>query len=57
MEILWDWFHRIYDVETIVRAGGLVAIAAIVFTETGLFVGFFLPGDEKRGLAEPPLSD
>ena len=45
MEILWDWFHRIYDVETIVRAGGLVAIAAIVFTETGLFVGFFLPGD------------
>ena len=45
MEILWDWFHRIYDVETIVRVGGPVVIAAIVFAETGLFVGFFLPGD------------
>ena len=45
MEFLWNWFHQIYDVETVVRVGGLIAITAIVFTETGLFVGFFLPGD------------
>ncbi|HEY1268429.1 MAG TPA: VTT domain-containing protein [Candidatus Binatia bacterium] len=45
MESLWDLFHKIYDVETIVRVGGLAALTAIVFVETGLLVGFFLPGD------------
>ena len=45
MEFLWDLFHRIYDVEFLVRAGGLVVLTAIVFAETGLLVGFFLPGD------------
>jgi len=45
MEFLWDWFHRIYDVESLVRVGGLLALTVIVFTETGLLVGFFLPGD------------
>ena len=28
-----------------IRWGGYVVLAAIVFSETGLFVGFFLPGD------------
>ncbi len=45
MDFLWELFHRIYDVETIVRVGGLAALTAIVFVETGLLVGFFLPGD------------
>ena len=45
MEWLWDLVHRIYDVEALVRIGGLMALIAIVFMETGLFVGFFLPGD------------
>lgn len=45
MDVLWEWFHKIYDVETIVRVGGLAALTAIVFVETGLLVGFFLPGD------------
>ncbi len=45
MEWLWDLFHRAYDVEALVRIGGLTALIAIVFVETGLFVGFFLPGD------------
>ncbi|MGH9368527.1 MAG: VTT domain-containing protein [Thermoanaerobaculia bacterium] len=44
-----DWFkelfHRLTDVETLVRVGGLSAMTAIVFAETGLMVGFFLPGD------------
>ncbi len=45
MEFLWDLFHRIYDVEFLVRTGGLLALIVIVFTETGLLFGFFLPGD------------
>jgi membrane-associated protein len=45
MEWLWDLFHRIYDVEGIVRVGGILGLAGIVFTETGLLIGFFLPGD------------
>lgn len=31
--------------ETIVESGGLLVIALVVFAETGLLVGFFLPGD------------
>lgn len=45
MEWLWGLFHRIYDVEGLVRVGGLIGLIGIVFMETGLFVGFFLPGD------------
>jgi len=45
MEFFWDLFHRIYDVEFLVRTGGLLALTIIVFTETGLLLGFFLPGD------------
>lgn len=44
-----DWakelFYKLTDVETLVRVGGLTAMTAIVFAETGLMVGFFLPGD------------
>ena len=45
MDFIWDLFHRIYDVESLVRTGGLVVLVMIVFVETGLLVGFFLPGD------------
>ncbi|MDE2059371.1 MAG: VTT domain-containing protein [candidate division NC10 bacterium] len=45
MEWLWSLFHTVYDVEGLVRVGGLMALIAIVFAETGLLVGFFLPGD------------
>ena len=45
MDMIWDLFHRIYDVEFLVRSGGLLALIVIVFVETGLLVGFFLPGD------------
>ena len=40
-----ELIRQIYDVETIIRVGGTGMIAAIVFAETGLMVGFFLPGD------------
>jgi len=64
MHQLMDLFHKIYDVQGLVRVGGLVLIAAIIFAETGLLVGFFLPGDSllvTAGLyctsvnGEPPL--
>jgi membrane-associated protein len=45
MELLWNLFHQIYDVEFLVRAGGLLVLTIIVFVETGLLIGFFLPGD------------
>ena len=40
-----DILHQIYDVEGIIRWGGLLMLVAIVFAETGLMIGFFLPGD------------
>jgi membrane-associated protein len=45
IETLTDLLHRIYDVEAIIRWGGLLMLVVIVFSETGLLVGFFLPGD------------
>lgn len=43
---LLEWcgmFH--FDIEALIASGGLLIIAAIVFAESGLLVGFFLPGD------------
>lgn len=34
-----------FDVETLVGAGNVLLIAAVVFVESGLLIGFFLPGD------------
>jgi hypothetical protein len=45
MHQLVDLFHKIYNVEGLVQIGGIALIAAIIFAETGLMVGFFLPGD------------
>jgi membrane-associated protein len=45
LESIRHLLHSLYDVEGIVRAGGPLLVCIIVFVETGLFVGFFLPGD------------
>lgn len=37
-------FH-LFDLEALITSVGYVGIAAIVFAESGLFFGFFLPGD------------
>jgi membrane-associated protein len=37
--------HDSGHLQEMVRAGGVPLVAAIVFAETGLLVGFFLPGD------------
>jgi len=34
-----------FDVHSIVQTGGILAVTAIIFAESGLLIGFFLPGD------------
>lgn len=38
-------FYDILDPQKIIMAFGLIGIIIIIFSETGLFFGFFLPGD------------
>src|SRR5215470_14101868 len=45
IDTLQNVLHQLYDVEGIIRAGGMLMLIGIVFAETGLLVGFFLPGD------------
>jgi len=45
VEVLKELLQRLSDVRAIVALGGLVMVCGIIFVETGLFVGFFLPGD------------
>lgn len=44
-EFLRHVLAQIYDVRGLIQWGGTVLVCAIVFVETGMFVGFFLPGD------------
>ncbi|OGH62206.1 MAG: hypothetical protein A2848_00565 [Candidatus Magasanikbacteria bacterium RIFCSPHIGHO2_01_FULL_50_8] len=34
-----------FDLITLIKAGGYLAVSGIVFAESGLLIGFFLPGD------------
>ncbi len=45
MEILIEFFSKLQNINELIRWGGYVALAVIIFSETGLFFGFFLPGD------------
>jgi membrane-associated protein len=45
MQQLSELFHRLFDLPALIAWGGYVGVTAIVFAETGLLVGFFLPGD------------
>jgi membrane-associated protein len=45
MQSVVDFFHRYSDLNTLVRTAGLFGLTAIIFSETGLLFGFFLPGD------------
>jgi membrane-associated protein len=45
MDFLIDLFSRVRDVQGLIQWGGYTVLAAIIFAETGLLVGFFLPGD------------
>ncbi|GAA2711790.1 hypothetical protein Apa02nite_084750 [Actinoplanes palleronii] len=37
--------HSLLDPQSLITAVGLAGILAIVFAESGLLIGFFLPGD------------
>jgi len=45
MDFLKEFFSKLTDVKELVRWAGYPGLAMIVFSETGLLVGFFLPGD------------
>ena len=45
MDAIREFFSNIYNVEELIRMGGYTALVVIVFAETGLLAGFFLPGD------------
>jgi membrane-associated protein len=45
LEFLADLVRGAYSLDSLIRWGGYAVLIAIVFAETGLLVGFFLPGD------------
>jgi len=45
VDFIQHYFPWIPSVQEIIRWGGVLAILGIIFAETGLLVGFFLPGD------------
>lgn len=51
---LYQHLHQLLDPEglkQLIAAGGLLVLFVIVFSETGLLIGFFLPGDSLLFLA------
>jgi membrane-associated protein len=45
MDQLLEFFNRLRDVKALIAWGGYVGLTTIIFAETGLLIGFFLPGD------------
>jgi membrane-associated protein len=45
MQAITDLFHRLSNLPELVQWAGLFGLAAIIFSETGLLIGVFLPGD------------
>lgn len=41
----WDQLQNLTDAQSILSKGGFYFLLVVVFAETGLFFGFFLPGD------------
>jgi membrane-associated protein len=48
---LWNSLHQLIDPEKLLREGGFYVVVFVIFAETGLFFGFFLPGDYLLFLA------
>lgn len=42
---VWEFLSELTNPESIIKYGGLSLLLFVVFAETGLLVGFFLPGD------------
>ncbi|OGW81379.1 MAG: hypothetical protein A3G33_00735 [Omnitrophica bacterium RIFCSPLOWO2_12_FULL_44_17] len=45
MDTIIEFFRQLYHFEHLIRWGGYTVLVLIVFAETGLLAGFFLPGD------------
>ena len=45
MQSLIDFFHRLINARELIQWGGTVGLTLVIFAETGLLFGFFLPGD------------
>lgn len=41
----WEFLVELTNPESIIKHGGLALLLFVVFAETGLLIGFFLPGD------------
>lgn len=48
---MWEFLKQITDPNSIIHYGGLWLLLFVIFAETGLLVGFFLPGDNLILLA------
>lgn len=51
MQEIWDYLQHLIDPVKLLREGGFYLLIFVVFAETGLFFGFFLPGDYLLFLA------
>lgn len=51
MHEFWEYLTKLSDAQQIIQKGGFYFILFVVFAETGLFFGFFLPGDYLLFLA------
>jgi len=51
MEQFWEHLQNLTDAHSIISKGGFLLLLIVVFAETGLFFGFFLPGDYLLVLA------
>lgn len=51
MQEFWESFSQLLDAEALIKSGGFYLVVFIVYAETGLFFGFFLPGDYLLFLA------
>lgn len=51
MHEIWDSLQHLIDPVKLLREGGFYLLLFVVFAETGLFFGFFLPGDYLLFLA------
>jgi membrane-associated protein len=45
MQSILEFIHQLRDPSALIRWGGYIGLTLIIFAETGLLVGFFLPGD------------
>lgn len=51
MEQFWEHLQNLTDAQSIISKGGFYLLLIVIFAETGLFFGFFLPGDYLLVLA------